>query len=410
MRDSLITSLINMNGSTNASVFLNILTVDQLNVLYPLFIEASEKLLKAFSKLSIFQTVVNNALQNIDAAKCCDFARGNRQIFDKYALPYVTSNRYLTYSNLLKLGKCFATALPLEKLGEMSETDFLKYFPNVGKTFQPDSNETQTVIAKINSLADSQSSLESYVFSSLKDLAMYYSNLSSLNSTSFKDNGASLIRTILNARDTTNIDIQKCRLGVDNDANSQALLRSIQNSFVNNYLGINSANNRRLKRSSSALTCDDLNNLSTSLSSISANVLATLSTTEFYKCQTLLGSSNIAWSSSQLATLVAKAKQAYPDLSQISDTNIAQLNAIWLGFDASDLALLKFNALSSISALGALTAWSSTQLTSGLRTGIEVYVAANGGILTSNMVNSMSNLACSLSASQVSGMSSSAFE
>lgn len=66
----------------------------------------------------------------------------------------------------------------------MNETDFINFFPNVGKLFQPDENETVQVIAKINSLASQQTSQENFVFTVLNDLAMYYSNFSSLNSVS----------------------------------------------------------------------------------------------------------------------------------------------------------------------------------------------------------------------------------
>lgn len=188
IRDSLIASLqatTNKRASTNATAYLGSLTTEHLQTLYSLFIEADESLLQEFSQLSSFQTVVDMALQNIDTSKCCDYARGNRQIFVKYALPFVTSNAIITYSDLLTLGKCFATVLPFEKLTGMSEDDFLNYFPNVGQTFQPDSNETTNIIDKINSLANSQSSQETFVFSVLNDLAMFYSNFSSLDSVSY---------------------------------------------------------------------------------------------------------------------------------------------------------------------------------------------------------------------------------
>lgn len=186
MLDSLVTTLRNLNGNTtNATVYLNTLTVDQLNVLYPLFIEAPEELIRSFSTLSSFQTVVNRAVK-IEDANCCDYARSNRKIFAEYALPFITSNARIAYSNLLALGKCFATVLPLDKFLGMDATDFLNYFPNIGRVYQPDTTETSDVIAKINALTSSQSSQETFVFTTLKDLAMYYSNLSNLSSVSRK--------------------------------------------------------------------------------------------------------------------------------------------------------------------------------------------------------------------------------
>lgn len=168
---------------------------------------------------------------------------------------------------------------------------------------------------------------------------------------------------IQSARDTTDSEIQKCRFGVFNDASTLDIVTSVQDSFVTGYISTLSSNKRRQLRSSTTLTCDDLNNLSTSLNSINATYLATISTTDYVACQSLLGDSNNQWSTEQLAALVAKAKEVYPDLSTVSDTNIAELNSICLGFSDTDLALLRFNALSSISALGALTSWTSTQVT-----------------------------------------------
>lgn len=184
MRDELVKSLTNLTGSTNATVYLNSLTNDQLSIIYPLLVEAPEDLLNEFSKLSSFQIVVDNVLKNIDDTSCCDFPKVNRQRFVKYALPFVTNNTVITYSNLLSLGNCFSSALPIEKLSTMNETDFMNYFPNLGKLFQPDENETVQVIAKINSLASQQTSQENFVFTVLNDLAMYYSNFSSLNTVS----------------------------------------------------------------------------------------------------------------------------------------------------------------------------------------------------------------------------------
>lgn len=171
-----------------------------------------------------------------------------------------------------------------------------------------------------------------------------------------------MISRIQSARDLTDSEIQKCRFGVFNDANTLALQQSVQDAFVTNYIASISTSKRRQLRSSTVLTCDDLNNLATSLNSINATYLATINTTDFVACQTLLGDSTNGWSAEQLAALVAKAKEVYPDLSAVSDTNIAELNSICLGFSDTDLALLRFNALSSISALGALSSWTSSQV------------------------------------------------
>jgi len=83
----------------------------------------------------------------------------------------------------------------------------------------------------------------------------------------------------------------------------------------------------------------------------------------FVTCQQLLGSASNGWSSEQLASLVAVARSVYPTgLASMSDANIASLNSILLGYSNSELAQLKFGQLSSISALGALNAWTADQV------------------------------------------------
>jgi hypothetical protein len=81
----------------------------------------------------------------------------------------------------MSLGTCFASALPDDYFENLKGSDFLNYFPNVGISFQPNENQTNSLVSKINSLAVSQSSQENYVFSTLNDLALYYSSFSSLN-------------------------------------------------------------------------------------------------------------------------------------------------------------------------------------------------------------------------------------
>ena len=180
MRNSLINSLAKLSRSSNPSVYLKTLSVDQLNSLYPLFIEAPESLLKEFSQLNLFQTVVTNVFHNIDETQCCEFARANRKLFVKYALPFVSNNNVLTFSDLLTLGKCFGTVLPLDTFKAINEADFLSFYANVDKTFQPDSSETEVVASKIKLLASLQTSQETFVLK-LNNLAMYYSSFALLN-------------------------------------------------------------------------------------------------------------------------------------------------------------------------------------------------------------------------------------
>lgn len=168
-----------------------------------------------------------------------------------------------------------------------------------------------------------------------------------------------MINLIKKARDTNDNAVQKCRIGLDNDVSTSALIKDVQNIFVTNYLASLTTKRQLL---TTALTCTDLNYLSSSLNSISAVDLSKITAEEFLKCQILLGDETNEWSGDRLAALVAKTKEVYANLSSINDSNIAELNSIFLGFNSSDLAELRFYSLSSISALGDLETWTSDQV------------------------------------------------
>lgn len=168
-----------------------------------------------------------------------------------------------------------------------------------------------------------------------------------------------MINLIKRARDTNDNSVQKCRIGLDNDVSTSTLIKDVQNLFVTNYLASLTTKRQLL---TNALTCTDLNYLSSSLNSITAADLSKISTEDFLKCQILLGDATNEWSGDRLAALVSKTKEVYANLSSISDSNIAELNSIFLGFDSSNLAELRFNTLSSISALGDLETWTSDQV------------------------------------------------
>ena len=134
--------------------------------------------------------------------------------------------------------------------------------------------------------------------------------------------------------------------------------------YFKNFLNWNEINlNCYINKGTVVITCDDLNNLAGSLNSLTANQLSTLTNTEFTSCQTLLGDASNAFSSDQLAVLVNTAKSINNNnVGSISDSDIASLNAILLGFSSTDLSQLVFTSITSISAIGSLTGWTSSQV------------------------------------------------
>lgn len=107
------------------------------------------------------------------------------------------------------------------------------------------------------------------------------------------------------ARDPTDASIQLCRIGLTNNAITQELINTVGSYFVTSSLSTTIA---RKKRSTSILTCSDLNSISGSLNSLTVIQIATLTSVEFKSCQVLLGASTNSWSSDQLSSLAAIAK------------------------------------------------------------------------------------------------------
>jgi len=157
----------------SASLKTNILNFSQLF--------KSDSILKPFSNLATFKSLVAEAVK-MTASKCCQYTNGNRKLFATYAIPALTTNQVMTYGNLLSLGPCFTSALPVNYLKTMSPSDFLSYFTNLGMALQPDSEETANIVEKLTSLKSEQKSQEDFVFSTLKDLAIFYPSFASLNS------------------------------------------------------------------------------------------------------------------------------------------------------------------------------------------------------------------------------------
>lgn len=96
--------------------------------------------------------------------------------------------------------------------------------------------------------------------------------------------------------------MQLCQLGLKEKNNYDFLIKNYQTISINKTL----SQIFGLKRASSSLSCSDMLDLGSQLSSISANYLSSIDPKEFYECQTFLGST--VWSSSQLNALAIVAK------------------------------------------------------------------------------------------------------
>ena len=109
-------------------------------------------------------------------------------------------------------------------------------------------------------------------------------------------------------RDPTSSVNQICQIGLENTANYTNLINSFGSVFVIQYVKEVTKSSLRKKRATYSYTCNDLNNMGSGIKSLSSDDLSTISLSDFYSCQTLLGSSSNSWSSSQLNILANKAK------------------------------------------------------------------------------------------------------
>ncbi len=95
-------------------------------------------------------------------------------------LLHQTTNSVLTYANLVSLGSCLATTIPVDKLSTLNSTDFLNYYSTIGKTYQPDAAEAAIVAQKLAEVSAAYDPA-SFVFNTAGDLALFYNNYANLN-------------------------------------------------------------------------------------------------------------------------------------------------------------------------------------------------------------------------------------
>ena len=119
---------------------------------------------------------------------------------------------------------------------------------------------------------------------------------------------------------------QLCQVGLSSASTTAYtnLLNSYGSTFVTQYVSAVSsvtttaASGRKKRQSSSyTFTCTDLTTMGSGITSLTTTQLATISTTEFYSCQSTIGSTT-GWSSSQLSTLAATAKSVIFKFSFLS--------------------------------------------------------------------------------------------
>jgi trimeric autotransporter adhesin len=332
----------------------------------------------------------------------------------------------LALSDLYSLGPCLASVIPDAYFSQLGASTFVSYYSTLGVAFQPTSSQISMSTAYITSYLSNTTLManttrDTLAFSTLGDLAMFYpwsnSTYAKMSSNStWTSSGASLLSTIQTARSVSLSANQLCQSGLPSavTSNYTSLIANYASTFVSNYIFVttNGTSTSRRKRATTTQTCTSLTSLgSPAIASLSADSLATLSSSDFYSCETLLGFAANSWSSAQLAVLYTETLQYFSTAANISDADLANLNLIVTGFSNSDLASLKFTSSASISALGALTTWSTSQLgTSVLGVSVSNFITNYlSGTISSSFLGYAGNLLCSLNQTQINGIASTAF-
>ena len=113
-----------------------------------------------------------------------------------------------------------------------------------------------------------------------------------------------MLSVIKSNYDPTDSNVQKCQIGLTNTTVFKTKIESYKSISINQYVLSISG---KKKRSISSLACSDLINIGTQVTSLTTTQLNMISVTDFYDCQTFLGSMT-SWSSSQLTVLASLAK------------------------------------------------------------------------------------------------------
>jgi len=396
--------------------------------LWPLFIEANSTVLTAISQYSTFANVISS-IASLSASQCCIFSLLGRTRFAAVAAAHSFGYFNLALADLYTLGPCLASVLPDTYFSQIGASVFVSYYSTLGNAFQPTVSQQAMATAYItqyltNSTLMGSSTRDTFAFTTLGDLAIFYpwtvgTYATMTSNSTWTSSGATLLSTINAARSPSVAANQLCQAGLSSAATA-AFTTAIGNyasTFIYQYAFIQSngtATSRR-KRATTTYTCTSLTSLgSPAVGKLSATQLATLINSEFYSCETLLGYAANGWSSSQLTQLVSSVTSYYTGgYNSIPDTDIANLNSICVGFSTTQLASLVFTTTTSISALGALTTWSTAQLaSSALGAPLTVYINSASylnGVITSSFLSAAGNLLCTLNQNQISSISSSAF-
>lgn len=161
---------------------------------------------------------------------------------------------------------------------------------------------------------------------------------------------------------------------------------------------------KRRKRDTTTLTCDQVNQMGYSVTELSASQLQTLSTTDFFNCAQFLGRV-IGFKADQWTALATVAKQAYnTDCSKWTPEQITSAAGIVTGLSANEISALDLKDLNAIHAVGSNGLWSVDQLMKAFACVKKNYKNNNVTTFTSAELSSLSNIICGATGDEIKSL------
>uniref|UniRef100_A0A1I8J2W6 Secreted protein n=1 Tax=Macrostomum lignano TaxID=282301 RepID=A0A1I8J2W6_9PLAT len=122
--------------------------------------------------------------------------------------------------------------------------------------------------------------------------------------------------------------------------------------IIEGSVGTGSAAGRRRKRSASALTCNDIQNLASGVSQVTAAQIQAMSQTEFTNCFSTFGMADAAWSSDQCVQLKAKTEAAYNTTNYWTSSVLLTVGCLTQCWSSAEIAQIPYSDVAHISDIG----------------------------------------------------------
>jgi len=385
-------------SDTDAANKFDSLDTQTINSIAEIIVNANSSVYNWLRTTNNFVKVIEKNSQ-MSSTKCCSFLYQSRALYASEAIKKLVPNKAnIKATDLDSLGTCFAALIPSDYLDSLSTANFksqLSYF-NLN-SFQPNSSVIPSIKTKLEAIYNSLTSdTDRTTFISDVGSIIVYMDGSIISDTIRKTSLSSVLTNIKNSRDLTSSDVQKCRIGSDDDSTATTKNQETKKSFVS---AVFSVTNKKKRQAATTLTCDLVNTIISAIDTVQPAQFTAMSMSEFTSCIQVLGQNSNQMSSDQYAALAAKVP-----ITSLTDSDILTYNKILTGYSSTDLAKLTVTSVGSIQALGKIQSFTAAQQTS-----LVSAIKGNGSI-TATQFSYMGNLACGLSQTDLNSISDADFK